>query len=59
MTLGVWGQGMMLAPAAGVYFGVVFAAAFGLGVLRVLLLAPVIGPLAAVAVEVPLVLALS
>jgi len=49
----------MLWRATGTYFGIVFAAAVGLGVLRVLVLAPALGPLAAVAVEVPVVLALS
>lgn len=49
----------MVWRAAGVYFGVVFAAAFALGVLRVGVMAPALGQLAAVAVEVPVVLALS
>ncbi len=48
----------MLKPALG-YVLPVFAVAFVLGALRVTLVAPQIGPLAAVAVELPLVLALS
>ena len=45
--------------AALVYFAVVFAAAFVLGTLRVTLIAPQVGALAAVALEVPVVLGLS
>jgi hypothetical protein len=41
------------------YVATVFAAAFALGVLRVLLVAPRLGELAAVALEVPVVLGLS
>jgi len=41
------------------YLAPVFAAAFLFGALRVTLLAPQIGPLAAVALEVPLILGLS
>jgi hypothetical protein len=48
-----------LMPAAFAYFAVVFAAAFVLGALRVTLIAPQIGALAAVALEVPVVLAIS
>lgn len=48
----------MLKPALA-YVLPVFAAAFALGALRVTLVAPSIGPLAAVALELPLVLALS
>ena len=48
-----------LLPAALAYVLPVFAAAFVLGALRVTVLAPKVGPLAAVAIEVPLVLALS
>lgn len=45
--------------AATVYFGAVFAAGFVLGTLRVLVLAPRLGDLGAVAVELPVMLALS
>ncbi len=38
------------------YFGIVFAVAFGLGVLRVLLIAPLLGPVMAVLLEVPVIL---
>ena len=48
----------MLKPALA-YALPVFAVAFILGALRVTLIAPHIGPLAAVALELPLVLALS
>ena len=44
--------------AAAVYFGIVFAAAFAFGVLRMLVLTPLAGPLPAVMIEVPLVLVL-
>lgn len=48
------------AAAAGtIYCGVVFAAGFGLGAMRALVLAPAIGELAAVLVEMPLILSLS
>jgi hypothetical protein len=49
---------MTLKPALA-YFAPVFAAAFAFGALRVTLIAPEIGALAAVAVEVPLILGLS
>lgn len=49
----------MLFSAVVVYFGVVFAAAFALGILRVLVVAPYLGDLAAVALEVPVVLGLA
>jgi hypothetical protein len=49
---------MILKPALA-YFAVVFAAAFAFGALRVTLIAPQIGALAAVALEVPLILGLS
>lgn len=49
----------MVGRAAAAYFAAVFAVAFGLGVLRVLWLAPAIGPLVAVAIEVPLLLGLA
>ena len=45
--------------AALVYWGAVFAAAFLIGAVRTLWLAPRIGALAAVAMEVPVVLAIS
>lgn len=45
--------------AGGVYTLLVFAVAFALGVLRVLLIAPRIGELAAVAIEVPVMLAIA
>ena len=48
-----------LVPAALAYVLPVFAVAFVLGALRVTFIAPRLGPLAAVALEVPLVLALS
>jgi hypothetical protein len=51
---------MMRAAWAGLaYFGIVFAAGFGLGALRVLILAPRIGENAAVLVEIPIILAVS
>ena len=45
--------------AAVVYFAVVFGVAFLLGVVRVLVVAPRVGPLAAVMIETPLVLIVS
>jgi hypothetical protein len=45
--------------AATVYFAAVFAAGFGFGIVRTLLLGPRIGALPAVLVEVPLILAVS
>ena len=48
------------AAAAGtLYFGVVFAAGFALGAIRVLVLVPAIGALAAVLVEMPFILGIS
>jgi hypothetical protein len=47
---------IMVWRAAILYFAVVFAAAFGLGVIRVLLITANMGALAAVALEVPIVL---
>jgi hypothetical protein len=49
---------MVLKPALA-YFALVFVAAFAFGALRVTLIAPQIGALAAVALEVPLILGLS
>jgi hypothetical protein len=43
-------------PAAVLYFAIVFAVGFALGTLRVVALAPRLGELAAVAVEVPAML---
>ena len=48
-----------IALSALVYVAAVFAAAFVLGTLRVLLVAPRLGELAAVALELPVVLCLS
>jgi hypothetical protein len=45
--------------AAVAYVAPVFIVAFGVGALRVMLVAPVIGPLLAVALELPVILALS
>lgn len=45
--------------AAATYFAVVFAAAFAMGALRMAVIAPQIGAFAAVAVEVPVILAVS
>jgi hypothetical protein len=47
------------ALAALTYVAVVFAVAFALGALRLLVVIPLTGPLIAVALEVPVVLALS
>jgi len=49
----------MVWKAALSYFAVVFAVAFAMGVVRVMVVAPAIGDFAAVAVEVSLILALS
>jgi hypothetical protein len=49
----------MILKAALAYFAPVFAAAFAIGALRVTLIAPQIGALAAVALELPLILGLS
>lgn len=46
-------------PAALTYFAAVFSVAFLLGVLRVLFVIPLTGPVTAVALELPLVLLLS
>lgn len=45
--------------AALAYFAIVFAAAFAMGVLRLMVVIPLTGPLIAVALEVPVILALS
>jgi hypothetical protein len=49
----------LILRAALAYFGIVFACAFSLGIARTLLLAPLVGDLAAVLLEVPLVLTIS
>jgi ABC-type uncharacterized transport system permease subunit len=52
--------GVRRALAAGaIYFVAVFAAGFVLGVLRTLWVAPMVGPMLAVAVELPLILAVA
>lgn len=48
-----------LAAAAFAYFGSVFCVAFVVGVLRVLIVAPMIGELSAVSLEAPIMLAVS
>ncbi len=50
---------MRVAAPAAIYFLTVFAVAFALGVLRVLVIAPYLGAFAAVALEVPVLLAVS
>lgn len=45
--------------AAGSYFGAVFALGFVLGVVRTLMLLPMVGPTVAVAIELPLMLGAS
>lgn len=47
------------ALAGSIYFAVVFAAGFALGVLRTLVLEPALGPVAAVLVELPVMLAVA
>lgn len=46
-------------PAAVAYFAVAFAAGFVLGTIRVLVLAPALGELPAVLIELPIMLAIS
>jgi len=43
-------------PAAALYFGLVFAAGFGLGTIRILLIAPRLGEVGAVLLETPIIL---
>jgi hypothetical protein len=51
---------MIRAALAGLaYFGVVFATGFGLGTIRVLVLAPTLGEIAAVLIELPIILVVS
>ncbi|MEQ1649262.1 MAG: hypothetical protein ABL898_11800 [Hyphomicrobiaceae bacterium] len=51
---------MVAALGAGVvYFALVFAAAFMLGILRQMVIAPLVGAVAAVAIEMPVVLFIS
>ncbi len=50
---------MRVAAPAAIYFLTVFAVAFALGILRVLVIAPYLGAFAAVALEVPVLLAVS
>ncbi len=47
------------ATAGAVYFAIVFSIAFVLGVLRTLVLAPRVGAMAAIAIEVPIILIVS
>jgi hypothetical protein len=54
-----YGQARRVAMAATAYFAIVFAFAFMVGIVRVTVVAPKIGALAAVALEVPLVLGVS
>lgn len=59
-SAGAGGAGIRGALAAGlVYFLLVFAAGFGLGVIRTTVVLPLTGPLLAVIVEVPVMLAVS
>lgn len=50
---------MPILRAAVTYWALVFAVGFVLGTVRTLWLAPAVGPLAAVAIELPLILAVS
>lgn len=49
----------VIVRAAPAYFGIVFACAFLFGIVRVLLVAPAVGAMAAVAIEIPLILVIS
>lgn len=58
--LGSHGGGhALIIRAALAYFGIVFACAFLFGIVRVLLLAPATGAMAAVEIEIPLILMIS
>ena len=50
---------MRAITAGAIYFAVVFAAGFCLGVLRTLLVQPLLGPFAAVALELPIILGIA
>jgi len=50
---------MAIIVTAILYFGIVFTFAFAMGVVRVLVVAPLVGPAAAVFIEVPIILAAS
>jgi hypothetical protein len=50
---------MAIIVTAILYFGIVFTFAFAMGVFRVLVVAPLVGPAAAVFIEVPIILAAS
>ena len=55
----MWPGPLAIIVTASLYFGIVFTFAFAMGVARVLVIAPRIGPVAAVFVEVPIILAAS
>ena len=50
---------MTVMRSAQIYFGIVFAAGFVLGTVRIFFLAPVTGDLTAVLLEMPIILAMS